>query len=159
MKIYKLFTIALFSLSVNCQADDNIEMDKFISDLNKAIKIKNKGITVKNVAPDAEIYNQAWVKAITKTPQDFAVVAVDAKGKPIDIFGASTPFEKMNGSYSVPGYILPQGGSYKMVGAAGWAKAASAIAETKSTAPIPSSSIAKAVGTITNATDYIAQEL
>ena len=159
MKLYKLITVTLFVVSVNCHAQDDIDMDKFISDLNKAIKNKNKGVTVKSVIPNDAVTNQAWVDAITKTPQDFAIVAVDANGKPVDIFGASTPFEKTNDSITVPGYTLPRGGSYKMVGAAGWAEAAYAIAETKSTAPTPSSSIAKAVGTITNATDYIAKEL
>lgn len=158
MKQFNLITIILFLFSGNSYAQENINMDKFISDLNRAIKYKNKGVTVKK-APNAAISNQAWVEAITKTPQDFAIVAIDAKGNPVEMFGASTPYETTNGAISVPGYALPRGGSYKLVGAAGWAKTASEIAEKKSTAPIPSSSIKKAVGTIARATDYIAQEL
>ena len=72
--------------------------------------------------------NQEWLHAVAKAPQDYAVVAMDAKGNPIELFGSSTPFETKGNAIFVPGYELPQGGKYKTVGASGWAKAASQIA-------------------------------
>ncbi|MEW8092542.1 MAG: hypothetical protein AB2777_17580 [Candidatus Thiodiazotropha endolucinida] len=134
-------------------------MNSFVEDLNNAIKADMKGVTVKGEIENPSISNQEWLKAVAGAPQDYAVVAVDAGGKPIEKFGASTPFENQAGNISVPGYRLPQGGSYMTVSAARWAKAASEIAAQNRVLPAINSIIRKAITTISSATDYIAKEL
>ncbi|MEW8201042.1 MAG: hypothetical protein AB2697_19835 [Candidatus Thiodiazotropha endolucinida] len=159
MRVVIFITIAVFSISINSHAQETFEMNSFIEDLNNAIKADINGVTVKGVIEIPSISNQEWLKAVAGTPQDYAVVAVDERGKPIELFGSSTPFEKQAGNISVPGYRLPQGGSYVTVGAAGWAKAASEIAAQNRALPAINLSIRKAITTISSATDYIAKEL
>lgn len=158
MRQFIFFTLVVFSLSITSHAQETFEMKKFVTNLNNAIKTDIKGVTVKGIVINPNV-NQEWLKAITKTPQDYAVVAMDAEERPIEIFGASTPFVKYAGTISVPGYQLPQGGRYQIVGAAGWAKAAIDIATQSNIAPTVNTSIRKAITTISNATDFIALEL
>ncbi len=151
--------LLLINITIIANAQDGFDAEKFVKKLNTAIKANTEGVTVNRVAPAPDVTNQDWIAAVTGKPQDFAVVAMDANDKPIDIFGASAPYKKDNGSISIVGYELPAGGKFKTVGAAGWAEAAAKIAAEKQPVPPPSSSIGKAVSTIIAATDYIAQEL
>lgn len=159
MRPYTVLVLATLLLSFNSLAQDNSEMEKFVFELNEAIKTDIKGVTVKGRPLNPSLYSQEWLKAISNSPQDYAVVATDAQGKAVELFGSSTPFEKKGGIISVPGYNLPKGGKYVTVGAAGWAKAASDIAAQSKAIPTVNSSIRKAITTISSATDYIAKEL
>jgi hypothetical protein len=153
------FMLGVFSLSITGHAQEAFEMNKFVVDLNNAIKTEIKGVTVKGIVMNPNLASQEWLKAMAKTPQDYAVVAMDAEDRPFEIFGASTPLVRDAGTISVPGYQLPQGGRYQIVGAAGWAKAATAIATQRNIMQAINPSIRKAITTISSATDFIAQEL
>ena len=152
MKKFTYISFVIISLSFNSYAQDVFDKNKFVLDLNSAIKADIKGVTAKRISTYPSI-NQEWLHAVTNTPQDYAVIAMDAKGEPIELFGASTPFEIKDNAIFVPGYELPQGGTYKTVGASGWANAASSIAAKNK--PEIDSSIREAVTTISSATDYL----
>ncbi|TOE67006.1 hypothetical protein CGJ44_11155, partial [Vibrio parahaemolyticus] len=97
---------------------------------------------------------------LTTKPQDFGIVVKDQDGKAIEVFGESTPFERQGQGIYIPGYDIPKNANYELVGSAGWTKAVSEIATNVQIAKKPSNnSIVKAVDVITDATDYIAEQL
>jgi len=159
MRKFSFFIIFYFILNSNSYSRDLFDKDQFVINLNNEIQKNRSGVTVRATNLNQINNGQIWIETIAKTPQDFAVVAMDSKGEPVDIFGSSTPFKEADGIFLVPGYTLPKGGSFKTVGAAGWNEAALQLVARNNTTSVPNESISKAVDTISSATDYIAKEL
>ena len=159
MRNFNIFVFLIFIFNTNCYSQDLFDKDQFVLDLNNEIQKKRGGITVKASNLNRINHSQIRIETIAKTLQDFAIVAMDAKGEPVDIFGATTPFKEAGEGIFVPGYTLPKGGSFKTVGAAGWNDVALKLVTRNNTISVPNESISKAVDTISSATDYIAQEL
>lgn len=100
-------------------------------------------------------------------PPDFGIVATDASGKVIDVFGPLTPYvvSPDRSTIEIPSYELPPGGNFKLVGTAGFEEASKkALMTAYATGATPASGgvsddIKRAVEVINDATDYIATSM
>lgn len=155
----KYLPFILCSVSINAYAQDEFKPEQFIKELNKAIKSEHNGVSVKGFPLLIESTNRLWAETAIQRPQDFGIVVLDTNGEAIEVFGESTPFEQSGEDIVIPGYTIPDGAKYQLVGSSAWNGAVSQIAA-KSAAKKPSNkSIIKAINVITDATDYIAQQL
>ena len=107
MRNFNIFVFLIFIFNTNCYSQDLFDKDQFVLDLNNEIQKKRGGITVKASNLNRINHSQIRIETIAKTLQDFAIVAMDAKGEPVDIFGATTPFKEAGEGVFVPGYTLP----------------------------------------------------
>jgi len=99
-----------------------------------------------------------WADAAIKDAQDFGVVALDADQKILDVFGASTPLMEADDGLMVPGYELPPGGRFDIVGSAGYANAVSVLATEKIDYNV-TPSLEKVIGKIVGAGGYMFDQL
>lgn len=154
-----IWLAAVAQLAASAQHAE-FEPEQFTRELNEYLE-SHPGVTVTGEVGSAlswTLLDQGWVEGIARQSQSFGIVAMDSDKRVVDIFGAETPYTLTGGEISVPGYELPEGGEFRIVGSAGLVNAAEAIAMAREVRA-PSSDIQKAVDTIINATDYIADRL
>lgn len=160
MRPKNLLPFLFMLISSNALAEDKFDSDLFVKKLNQAIKEKHLGVHVEGFPFPEDASLKYWNENLTTKPQDFGIVVKDQDGKAIEVFGESTPFERQGQGIYIPGYEIPKNANYELVGSAGWTKAVSEIATNVQIAKKPSNnSIVKAVDVITDATDYIAEQL
>jgi len=145
-----------------------LNQDTFITELNKALEDQFAGVTVEGISDSKELIeamnvagfgiDSSWAAAAARNAQDFGIVAMDAGKNVIDVFGASTPFEKTAEGWVFPGYNLPPGGSFNTVGSAGYADAIGKLAKVKNQIEV-TSSLKKVVNKIVGAGGYIVDTL
>ncbi|HHC6657276.1 TPA: hypothetical protein ACN326_001057 [Vibrio parahaemolyticus] len=160
MRPKNLLPFLFMLISSNALTEDKFDSDLFVKKLNQAIKEKHLGVHVEGFPFPEDTSLKYWNENLTTKPQDFGIVVKDQDGKAIEVFGESTPFERQGQGIYIPGYDIPKNANYELVGSAGWTKAVSEIATNVQIAKKPSNnSIVKAVDVITDATDYIAEQL
>ena len=154
-----LVLVSILDLDASAQQTE-FDPENFILELNEHLE-SHSGVTVSGkVLPDSSmtLLDQDWAEHIARNPQSFGILALDEDKHVVDIFGAETPYTLAGEEITVPGYDLPAGGEFRIVGSAGLVNAAAGLAMAQEV-QAPSNDIEKAVETIANATDYIANRL
>ena len=158
-------TLPIFDVAI--AQENQFTSQDFIDQLNKNLAERLPGVTM--TAPDDQVIDFAkfaiayeqpinslgWAAAATAQPQDFGIVAFDAERNVLDVFGSSTPSIPMGDSLAIPGYQLPAGGTFEVVGAAGYVEAVTQIAA----APPVTESVKNVIDKVVGSADYIASSL
>ncbi|MEM0976219.1 MAG: hypothetical protein AAGJ34_01660 [Pseudomonadota bacterium] len=123
-----------------------------------SVEMETGGIaTMATDVLSTSIYDAWAIEAAGNTPT-FAFIVEDIDGNPVEVFGSDVPFSQSSDGVVIPGMTLEPGETIRTVGSAGYIDAITEI-KLQSLQRAPARDIARALRTITDASDYIAAQL
>lgn len=129
---------SILPLQALAQSPSEIDQD-FVDDLNAYVaqQSSSSSISLPNQT-DASVgvgLGAEWKMWVGTRPPGVGIAVLNEQGRPVDMLGGQVTYTASGDQITVPGYSLPQGGKFEVVGSAKWPEYVAEIA--KENNPIP----------------------